>query len=177
MTKGNTQRSPSYSEGISSSSIKKDLWVEEISLIWKTFCELHQKLLEITCREYQLLLQSRMEALDEVLKTKVGTIYEIKKLEIKRKDIVKNLPFPIKKTSELIEYMKTLSANKAEQNNIKKYNDLLIETIAKIQEQNKKNQMFINKARHNLRNIREEVLGQKPTSTYDSKGKQQGQHI
>ena len=60
-----------------------------------------------------------------------------------------------------------------DQNNTKhlyRFNELLIDVIEKIQEQNKKNQVFLNKAINNLREIREEAMGVKNYSTYNQKG-------
>ena len=47
-----------------------------------------------------------------------------------------------------------------------KFNELLIDLMEQIQDQNKKNRLFVNKALHSLEQIREEVLGTKKYSTY-----------
>ena len=51
-----------------------------------------------------------------------------------------------------------------------RFNALLIDLIEKIQNQNKRNQLFINKALHSLKEIRQDVLGKKSYSTYTSRG-------
>jgi flagellar biosynthesis/type III secretory pathway chaperone len=51
-----------------------------------------------------------------------------------------------------------------------RFNALLIDVIEKIQTQNKKNQVFLNKAINSLKEIREEALGVKNYNTYNKKG-------
>jgi flagellar biosynthesis/type III secretory pathway chaperone len=51
-----------------------------------------------------------------------------------------------------------------------RFNELLIDVIEKIQTQNKKNQLFINKAILSLREIREDAGGVKKYNTYSAKG-------
>ena len=46
-----------------------------------------------------------------------------------------------------------------EQKHLFRFNTLLIDLIEKIQLQNKKNQVFVNKALQSLKTIREEALG------------------
>jgi flagellar biosynthesis/type III secretory pathway chaperone len=60
--------------------------------------------------------------------------------------------------------------NKMQTPHLEKFNSYLIDTIEKIQEQNKKNQIFINKTLLSLKTIREEAMGRKNYSTYNSKG-------
>ncbi len=65
------------------------------------------------------------------------------------------------------------SAIKRNQNCLDSLNSekhLLIDIIEKLQTQNKKNQLFLNKAINNLREIREDALGVKSYSTYNNKG-------
>ena len=164
----------------------KGLQVEEASLfkelvlIWEKFCKLHHRLYDITCREYQLLLASRIDAIDENIKDKVSIINEIKGAEIKRREFVDQLSTVagcrIGSSRELLSYVENnLQEYREEGQLLKKYNKILVETIENIQFQNKKNQTFINKAMHNLRNIREGVLGQSGLGIYDARGRQQQQ--
>ena len=157
---------------------RRTLLVEEISLVWKKFCELHNNLYAATCEEYQFLLTGQTEALDEHLKTKIHIINEIRDIERKRKTLIESLNGLIKNkeitnTSELLDYLQIEKSNESQGKHLKKYNDLLTNMIEKIQYQNKKNKMFLNKAIHNLRTIREDISGQRPLSTYDAKGKEQ----
>ena len=52
-----------------------------------------------------------------------------------------------------------------------KYNQVLIDIIEKIQNQNKKNQLFINKAYQTLEDLKITNFEKKNYSTYNSKGK------
>ena len=157
---------------------RKTLLVEEISLVWRKFCELHNDLYMETCKEYQLLLAGQTESLGEHLKNKTHIINEIRDMELVRKDLIANLNGLIKSkeitnTSGLLDYLQIEKSNEDQGKNLKKYNDLLVNMIEKIKYQNKKNKMFLNKAIHNLRTIREDISGQRLLSTYDSKGKEQ----
>jgi flagellar biosynthesis/type III secretory pathway chaperone len=49
-------------------------------------------------------------------------------------------------------------------------NSLLIDIIHRIQEQNKKNQMFLNKAMLSLREIKQGFTGKKTYTTYGADG-------
>lgn len=147
--------------------------------IWKEFCSLHNDLFEATCEEYQLLLDSKMDLLEEKLKEKVDILNSIRALEVERQDIINSLnkelddENKINNVSSLLTYMNESSKVAP---NYKKflsnYNSLLIDIVEKIQEQNRKNQSFLNKAIHNLRDIREGVEGKKVMVTYGPKGKE-----
>ena len=53
---------------------------------------------------------------------------------------------------------------------LKNLNALLIDIIHKIQEQNKKNQMFLNKAMLSIRDIKQGFTGKKQYTTYGADG-------
>ena len=53
---------------------------------------------------------------------------------------------------------------------LKNLNALLIDIVQKIQEQNKKNQMFLNRAMLSLREIKQGFTGKKTYSTYGADG-------
>ena len=114
-----------------------------------------------------------MDALNEHLKNKIHIINEIKDLELKRKNTIKCLGVSVKDVSELLDYMQSKQVNDESRSSLEKYNKLLIDIITKIQKQRKKNQNFINKATHNLRNIREDISGQRLPPTYNSRGREQ----
>ena len=73
----------------------------------------------------------------------------------------------IESVSDLLNFMGSLEVEKKEQH-LFRFNALLIDIIEKIQKQNKKNQIFINKAIHNLQEIRLEASGEKNYKTYNS---------
>ena len=147
--------------------------------LWKKLCEAHQRLLELTFDEYSLLLGSQIEELEEKLDEKNDLIAFIATLDYERKEAISDLNKDLKarnqktvsSVSDLIATMRDYEATK-DQHHLKRFNALLIDIIEKIQQQNKKNQLFINKALMSLREIREEAVGKKSYSTYNSKGAQ-----
>ncbi|MCF8058000.1 MAG: flagellar protein FlgN [Bacteriovoracaceae bacterium] len=149
----------------------------QVTDIWKRFCENHTELLDKTFEEYALLLSSDIDQLEEVLIQKQEIIKKINFLEAARERVITKLNIYLRdnnqkevdSVSELIEVMQYFE----DQNNTKhlyRFNMLLIDIIEKIQDQNKKNQVFLNKAINNLREIREEAMGVKSYSTYNQKG-------
>ena len=154
---------------------KQEAFYFQITDIWKKFCEEHNLLFNQTCDEYSLLLGSELEKLDETVALKQETIQRIGGLDKIRKDLItsinKELPNEkhIKTVSELIIHFNSYDSEK-EQKHLFRFNALLIDIIEKIQAQNKRNQIFINKAIHSLQSIREEAIGQKSYNSYDAKG-------
>jgi flagellar biosynthesis/type III secretory pathway chaperone len=71
--------------------------------------------------------------------------------------------------SELIQVMSEYEEHNNEKH-LFRFNQLLIDIIEKIQAQNKKNQLFLNRSINNLREIREDALGVKNYNTYNNKG-------
>jgi len=145
--------------------------------LWKKLCEAHQQLLELTFDEYSLLLGSQIEELEEKIEDKNELIAFIAKLEHERKeaisllnkDLKNNGAKQIQNVADLIITMKDYES-KQDQHHLRRFNALLIDIIEKIQAQNKKNQLFINKALMSLREIREDAVGKKNYSTYNAKG-------
>ena len=145
--------------------------------LWQRLCEKHTTLLNLTFDEYALLLESDLEKLDTKTEEKEKTNNEVIALEKVRAQIIdelnqflmsKNLD-PIESVSDLIMVM-DIYEKKNDQRHLFRFNSLLIDLIEKIQEQNKKNQLFINKALLSLKQIREEVMGDKNYSTYNNRG-------
>ena len=154
---------------------EKDSLVVGMVQVWEKFCKLHYSLYKATEREYSLLLENRIDAIDDNIKFKIKIINEIKGLEIKRRAMIERFnrknSDKIRNIEDLIKYV---CKDKTKEDLIEKYNGLLVETIAKIQDQNKKNQIFINKAIYNLKTIKKDVFGQESSySTYNSRGVQQ----
>ena len=149
---------------------EKKIFIDEIRLVWKEFCELHSELYEMTCNEYALLIKGRIDSLNIQVREKIKVISRIKFLEMKRKEIINKMNVPkesegniISNASELLEHVRD--------SELGKYHDILVDMINKIKNQNKKNQVFINKAMYNLRTIKIGVTGKKETSlTYGSNG-------
>lgn len=141
--------------------------------VWKRMCEEHMELFNITCDEYTLLLNSEIEQLEVKVKEKEQIIQRIKDIEDIRQDIIKELSkirgAEIDSVSKLLEVMTAYEVEKKEKH-LFRFNALLIDMIEKIQAQNKKNQLFINKALRSLKEIRMEAMGEKSYQTYTAKG-------
>ena len=71
--------------------------------------------------------------------------------------------------SDLLELMSNYE-KKLDEKYLNNFNSLLIDIIQKIQKQNKKNQIFINKAIISLKEIKGSVDGKKSFNTYTQEG-------
>lgn len=146
----------------------------QITDIWKSQCELHYKLFDLTCDEYALLLDSKVDELEEKINAKSELINDIERNEKARNVILTNIQneyeeLEINSISDLLDFFATFEAEK-DGKHLFRFNSLLVDIIEKIQDQNKKNQLFINKALSSLREIRESAMGTKTVSTYNAKG-------
>lgn len=154
---------------------KLKMFYFRVTDIWKRFCEEHTTLFNLTCDEYSALLKSDFDKIEKVTNEKEKVIIRIKALEEVRKKVLEDInksgliENEIKDIGELLELMKNYEAETREKH-LFRFNELLIDIIEKIQVQNKKNQLFINKAIISLREIRNDVIGEKKYSTYSSKG-------
>jgi flagellar biosynthesis/type III secretory pathway chaperone len=146
----------------------------QVTSVWKQFCEEHNELFNLTCDEYSLLLQSDLELLEEKIVEKNECIKRIGTLELIRRDLIKELNdlYPGKNIDSVSELLTVMSEYEVESNqkHLFRFNALLIDIIEKIQAQNKRNQLFINKALHSLQQIRLEATGKKNFSTYSARG-------
>jgi flagellar biosynthesis/type III secretory pathway chaperone len=142
--------------------------------LWKQFCEEHNDLFNLTCDEYSLLLQSELELLEIKIQQKNECIKRIGTLELIRRELIQevNALYPdrtIDSVSGLIEIMSQYEVEN-NQKHLFRFNALLLDIIEKIQQQNKRNQLFINKALLSLQQIRIEATGQKNFASYSSNG-------
>lgn len=149
------------------------LYYFQVTDLWKKLCETHTQLFDLTCDEYYFLLNSELEKLEEKICEKEEVIQTIHKLEQIRKEIINELNqhiiTPIDNVQDLVTFMSQLLIEKKERH-LFRFNALLIDIIEKVQQQNKKNQLFINKALISLKQIRMDVMGKKNYTTYSSKG-------
>lgn len=142
--------------------------------LWKEFCEKHTELYEYTCDEYMHLLSSDLDKLELVIDSKKNLIGEINKLEDRRQDVTKevsnllNIEKP-KTLSVLIDSLK-LNQEDASAMQIEKLNLVLLDIVNKIQEQNKKNQVFLNRALLSLKELKDSFGGRTNYKTYSSTG-------
>lgn len=154
---------------------KLKLFYFRVTDIWKRFCEEHTLLFNLTCDEYSALLKSDFENIEKVTNEKEKVIIRIRALEEVRKKVIEDLnksglvENEVDSISSLLTIMQNYEAETKEKH-LFRFNELLIDIIEKIQAQNKKNQLFINKAIISLREIREDVIGGKKYSTYSAKG-------
>jgi len=152
------------------------LYYHQVLTTWEGFCLLHRELYDLTCDEYLTLLASDIEKLEEMLPLKEEIIKNISELERERTLLIdtingtKLFDHKIKKSSELLEcFAEEDQANSMPA--LKNLNSLLIDIIEKIQAQNKKNQIFLNKAMISLRDVKQ-GFGSKSKSytTYGADG-------
>ena len=121
--------------------------------LWQKLCEKHTSLLNLTFDEYALLLESNLEKLEgkslekETVKTEITVLEKVRTQVIEELNLilVKKEMEPIDYVSDLIMVM-DIYEKKNNQKHLFRFNSLLIDLIEKIQEQNKKNKLFINKA-------------------------------
>ena len=148
----------------------KLLKIEEICDLWQTFCAKHTELFERTCDEYILLLESDLDSLESLMTEKSLLIEEIKNLDERRQFLLLNLDeAPLTTLTELLEFLER-NELKEQKTRIEKLNLLLVDIITKIQEQNKKNQIYLNKAMMALRDLKDKFSGKKPYRTYSANG-------
>ena len=145
--------------------------------LWQKLCEMHAELLDLTFDEYALLLENDIEGLEAKIKAKEELVERITKIDAVRKDVIEQVNVmvvdhelgPINKISDLLDIMGGIEVERTKKH-LFRFNALLIDMIEKIQEQNKKNQIVINKAVHSLQQIREDAMGEKHYKTYNSRG-------
>jgi flagellar biosynthesis/type III secretory pathway chaperone len=154
---------------------EKKLYYHHVLSVWEGFCHLHTELYDLTCDEYLTLLASDVDKLEGMLPLKEEIIGRISLLEIERSELIKKInnsnvfAKPIIKSGDLLQTFSEIDSNSALPA-LKNLNSLLIDIIQKIQEQNKKNQMFLNRAMLSLREIKQGFTGKKTYSTYGADG-------
>lgn len=159
-------------------SKKFELQYFQVTDLWKRFCELHNDLLDLTFDEYERLLDSDIDGLSNTVKIKELKIQEIAGIEKMRAQLINDISENINienGISSVVDLLKIMSQteHESEHKYLEKFNNLLIDIIEKIQEQNKRNQIFINKALISLKDIRLEAMGEKTYQTYNKTGSTQ----
>jgi len=154
---------------------EKKLHYQHVLSVWERFCQLHKELFDLTCEEYLTLLASDVDKLESMLPLKEEIIGKISELEIERTELIEKLnnskifSTQILKAGDLLQAFAELD-HQAGLPALKNLNSLLIDIIHRIQEQNKKNQMFLNKAMLSLREIKQGFTGKKSFTTYGADG-------
>ena len=158
-------------------STKKSILYFQITDVWKRHCELHSELFDLTCDEYALLLKSNLDDLEKKIEEKNHILSIIKENEVIRDEVVRKIQSQSKEKKvtaikDVISFFSDFEPEKKDKH-LFRFNELLIDIINKIQDQNKKNQIFINKAINGLRVIREDATGKQTVNTYNAQGKTQ----
>jgi flagellar biosynthesis/type III secretory pathway chaperone len=152
-----------------------ELYYHQVIQLWESFCEAHKTLFELTGEEYLNLLDGDLDKIEATVKLKEATIDYVGQLELTRQNIIaelnqKNLGHKeIKSVTDLLMTFSELENTKSVRI-LFNLNSLLIDIIEKLQAQNKKNQIFLNRAMHSIREIKEGFSGKKQFSTYGSDG-------
>ncbi|MDA8793806.1 flagellar protein FlgN [Bacteriovoracaceae bacterium] len=142
--------------------------------IWEDFCRCHHLLYDFTCQEHINLMESDIDGLEKTALEKDKVLLDIEQLDTLRKECVNDISHiinpnnPATKISELIELVEG-RVDEKELDTLKKLNLLLIDIIQKLQEQNKRNQIFLNRSIISLNELKEEFTGKK-YSTYGPSG-------
>lgn len=154
---------------------EKKLFYQTAVSVWEGFCHRHKELYDLTCEEYLTLLESDIDKLESMLPIKEEIIGRISELEKERADLIEKLneialfSFPINRAGDLLKAFAELDQSAAIPA-LKNLNGLLIDIIGKIQDQNKKNQQFLNKAMLSLREVKQGFSGKKQYTTYGADG-------
>jgi len=147
---------------------------------WKILSELHLQLLDLTSKEYLHLLSNEFEQLESLIIQKELIINQINQIDLKKSQLILQIALETGCSSEELNTFKSTKkllykiCNIDEKNNpeevLEKYNILLLEIISKIQIQNKKNRLYLNKALFQLTSLQSELIGKQKNSTYNHIG-------
>lgn len=154
---------------------EKKLYYHRVLSVWEGFCQLHKELYDLTCDEYLTLLASDIDKLEGMLPLKEEIISKISELESERSELIETInnskifSTGIQRAGDLLTAF-SLMDQQSSIPALKNLNALLLDIIQKIQEQNKKNQMFLNKAMLSLREIKQGFSGKKTYTTYGADG-------
>lgn len=154
---------------------EKRLHYQRVIAVWEGFCQLHKELYDLTCEEYLTLLASDIDKLEEMLPVKEEIISKIGELEQDRGELIKQLNEtglflqPINRAGDLLNAFADIDKSSAIPA-LKNLNSLLIDIVEKIQDQNRKNQVFLNKSLLSLREIKQGFSGKKTYTTYGADG-------
>lgn len=155
------------------STLNKDSYYFRVTDLWQKLCEEHASLFNLTCDEYQVLLANDLEKLEDVLETKNDIINRIGHLEKLRQSVIDDLNaehnIDISNVTELVTFFND-HQEEIDNKHLLRFNALLIDIIDKIQDQNKKSQIFLNKAIQSLDTLQKDAVGQKTYQTYNKMG-------
>ena len=154
---------------------EKKLQYQNVVNVWEGFCVLHKELYDLACEEYITLLESDIDKLETMLPIKDEIIGRIAELERSRATLIdqindsKLFSKRIDRAGELLAAFEAIDQASGIPA-LKNLNSLLIDIILRIQDQNKKNQVFLNKAMQSIREIKQGFSGKKTFTTYGADG-------
>ncbi len=143
--------------------------------IWNSFCKLHSELYDKTCEEYLTLLSSDINEMELNLDSKNKLMLEITERELLRQSLINDInadPSIEKKIESVSDLLSLFQQHEIEKEirQVYRLNKLLIDIIEKIKDQNKKNQLFLNKAILNIKDMKSSFSGKKNYTTYGPQG-------
>ena len=160
-----------------SENIQLDIFLttyQEMVELWKLMCVKHEELFHLTCQEYVLLLKSEVNELEIIIDKKIKIINEINFHDERRKSLLLSLgkALDINENIKVSKFIDMIVRENIDQEikTFQKYNMILIDLINKLKDQNKKNQLILNKSLINLKELREKLLGEDSLKTYDMRG-------
>lgn len=153
----------------SAESFKLSLQVESLVKLWEEFCHLHQNLLDHTQEEYKALLENDLDLMNELVDKKVQLIETIKTRDAERVSLLRQLDSSIEDINNLFDFLER-NQLAPQAIAIGRYNSLLLDIVDQTQEQNKKNQFYLNRALRSLQDLRESFSGEKSLSIYGKNG-------
>lgn len=151
------------------------LYYQQVLTVWEAFCAYHKELYDLTCDEYLTLLASDIDKIELMLPLKEEIIAKIGELEKERTGLIESLNESglLAKRIERAHDLLGAFAEIEEENGmpaLRNLNSLLIEIIENLQDQNKKNQLFLNKAMISIRDLKQGFTGKKTYATYGADG-------
>ena len=153
-------------------NLELNLKVNYLRTLWKEFCEAHTKLYEVTCDEYLHLMSSDMDELEISVESKGKIIELIDNLDRHRKETIKDISgmLNIEVPKNISELLSNNDIDPMAKEEVEKLNLVLLDIIEKIIDQNKKNQFFLNKAIHSLKELKDSFSGKTNYNTYSAAG-------
>ncbi len=151
------------------------LFYQQVVTLWEGLCALHKELYDLTCEEYLTLLASDIDKLEQMLPLKEEIIARIGELDKERAELIERLnhtdlfPHPIERAGDLLDAFADIDQDTGIAA-LKNLNSLLIDIIESLQEQNKRNQIFLNKAMVSIRELKQGFTGKKSFTTYGADG-------
>lgn len=152
------------------------LYYQSAIQVWESFCQLHKDLFDLSCDEYLTLLASDIDKLETMLPVKEEIIAKISELENERAELIEKInasglfTIKVKRAGDLLTVFSEIESQSGI-SALKNLNALLIDMIQKIQEQNKKNQMFLNRAMRSINELKQGFGGGKKVyTTYGADG-------